>query len=68
MVVALIEFSAPWSALSCLQKPIIEQIAIQFEGRAFIAGMNIDKDRNVALALGIHNIPTLIIFKYGKGD
>ena len=43
-----------------------EQIAARFEGRVFIAGMNIEKNRDVALTLRIRSIPTLIIFKYGK--
>lgn len=65
-VIALIDFSTPWYAPCCLQKPIIQQIATQFEGRVFIAWMNIEKNRDLALTLRIQSIPTLIIFKNGK--
>ena len=64
--ITLIDFSAPWYAPCRLQEPIIHQLADQFEGKALIAAMNINESSDVALNLGIHSIPTLIIFKNGK--
>lgn len=62
----LIDFSVPWSAPCRLQEPIIQQLAGQFEGKAFIASVNIDKNLEMAFNLGIKSIPTLIIFKNGN--
>lgn len=64
--ITLIDFSAPWFAPCRLQEPIIHQLAAQFEGKVFIATMNIAESNDVALNLGIHSIPTLIIFKNSK--
>ena len=64
--ITLIDFSTPWYASCRLQEPIIHQLAAQFEGKVFIATMNIAESNDVALNLGIHSIPTLIIFKNGK--
>ena len=64
--ITLIDFSAPWYAPCRLQEPIIKQLAVQFEGNVLITTMNLEKNRDVALNLGIHSIPTLIIFKNGK--
>ena len=64
--VALVDFSAPWCAPCRLQEPILHRLAVQFEGRAVIAKMNIDENRDAAFTLGIQGIPTLIIFKFGK--
>ena len=64
--IALVDFSAPWCAPCRLQEPIISRIARQFEGRAFIAAVNIDENPDVASILGIRSIPTLIFFKNGK--
>ena len=64
--ITLIDFSAPWYAPCRLQRPIIHRLAIQFKGKGLIAAMNIDESSDVALNLGIHSIPTLIIFKNGK--
>ena len=62
----LVDFSAPWCAPCRLQEPIISRIASQFEGKAFIAAVNIDESRDVASILGIRSIPTLILFRNGK--
>ena len=62
----LILFGAPWFALSLLQKPILRQVASQFQGKASIGAVNIDKNPEIALELGIRSIPTLILFKNSK--
>ena len=62
----LVDFSAPWCAPCRLQEPIIRRLAAQFEGKAFIAAVNIDESRDVASNLGIQSIPTLILFRNGK--
>jgi thioredoxin 1 len=64
--ITLIDFSEPWYAPCRLQEPIIHRLADQFKGKVFIAAMNINESSDVALNLGIHSIPTLIIFKNGK--
>jgi thioredoxin 1 len=64
--IALIDFSAPWCAPCLLQEPIIQQLALQFEGKALIGVMNIDESPDVAVMLGIQSIPTLILFKNAK--
>ena len=64
--IALIDFSEPWYAPCRLQEPIIHQLADQFKGKVFIAAMNINESSDVALNLGIHSIPTLMIFRNGK--
>jgi thioredoxin 1 len=42
------------------------QLTAHFEGKAFIAAVNIDERRDVASNLGIQSIPTLILFRNGK--
>ena len=64
--VTLVDFNAPWCAPCRAQEPILAKLATQFEGKAQIAAMNIDNNREAAGKLGIQSIPTLIIFKNGK--
>lgn len=64
--VTLVDFNAPWCAPCRAQEPILAKLATQFEGKAQIAAMNIDNNREAAGELGIQSIPTLIIFKNGK--
>ena len=64
--VTLMDFNAPWCAPCRSQEPILENLAGNFEGKALIAAMNVDENRDIAARLGILSIPTLIIFKNSK--
>ncbi len=61
--VALVDFSAPWCAPCRTQEPILEQLAVEFKGKALIAAMNVDNSQKIVGELDIRNVPTLIIFK-----
>ena len=62
----LMDFNAPWCAPCRTQEPILEQLSIQYEGKAIISAMNIDENQDIAAMLGIQSIPTMIIFKNNK--
>lgn len=64
--VTLMDFNAPWCAPCRSQEPILETLAENFDGKAVIASMNVDENRDVASRLGIMSIPTLVIFKNSK--
>ncbi|MBW1784303.1 MAG: thioredoxin fold domain-containing protein [Deltaproteobacteria bacterium] len=64
--VTLMDFNAPWCAPCRSQEPILEDLAENFKGKALIASMNVDENRDIAVRLGIQSIPTLIIFKDSK--
>ena len=64
--VVLVDFNASWCAPCRAQEPIIRQLAIKFEEQARVTSLNIDENRETALKLCIHSIPTLVLFKNGK--
>ena len=64
--VTLVDLNAPWCGPCRVQEPIIKKIAKQFEGKATLIEINVDENRETAANLGIHSIPTLIIFKDGR--
>ena len=64
--VVLVDFNASWCAPCRVQEPIIRQLAIKFENQARVTSLNIDANRETALKLCIHSIPTLVLFKNGK--
>jgi thioredoxin 1 len=64
--VVLVDFNASWCAPCRAQEPIIEQLARKFEDQAKVTSLNIDENRETALKLCIHSIPTLVLFKNGK--
>jgi thioredoxin 1 len=63
--VTLVDFNAPWCAPCRAQKPIVDQLAMLYNGKASIIEMNVDGNQESAMELGITSIPTLIIYKNG---
>ena len=64
--VTLVDFNTPWCAPCRAQEPILSAIAKQFADKASVIAMNLDNCPEIARALGIRSIPTLVIFKNGK--
>jgi thioredoxin 1 len=64
--VVLVDFNASWCAPCRAQEPIIRQLARKFEDQAMVTSLNIDENRETALNLCIHSIPTLVLFKNGR--
>jgi len=64
--VTLVDFNAPWCAPCRTQKPIIDQLARQYHGKAAVMNLDVDEHRESAMVVGITSIPTLIIYKDGQ--
>ena len=64
--VALVDFWAPWCGPCRMVGPIVEALAQQYQGRAFVAMVNVDEESDAAAAYRVASIPTLILFKDGQ--
>jgi thioredoxin 1 len=62
----VVDFWAPWCGPCQLITPIIEELAVDYDGKVAFAKVNTDEARNVAIKYGIMGIPTLKIFKGGE--
>jgi thioredoxin 1 len=62
----LVDFWAEWCGPCRMVAPIIEEIAVQYEGKAIVAKCDVDNSPGVAAKYGIRNIPTVLFFKEGK--
>jgi thioredoxin 1 len=64
--VTVVDFWAPWCGPCKMQTPILEKVAEAVAGRAVIAKVNVDDNRDLAVKFGIRSIPALLIFKNGQ--
>lgn len=62
----LVDFWATWCAPCRALAPLIERLSEQYEGRAKVVKLDVDKAPDVATEYGVQSIPTVILFQGGK--
>lgn len=62
----LVDFWAAWCGPCRMIAPIVEELAVEYDGKYKIGKMDIDNNPQTATQFGIRSIPTLLIFKNGK--
>ncbi|WP_027363490.1 thioredoxin [Desulfotruncus alcoholivorax] len=62
----LVDFWAEWCGPCKMIAPVVEEIAVDNEGKLKVAKLNVDENKSVPTQFSVVSIPTLIIFKDGK--
>ncbi len=61
----LVDFWAEWCGPCKALGPILENIALEFDGKVAVKKINIDETPESPANFGIRSIPTIIMFKNG---
>ncbi|MBC3956250.1 MULTISPECIES: thioredoxin TrxA [Pseudomonas] len=62
----LVDYWAEWCGPCKMIAPVLDEIAITYEGKLTVAKLNIDNNPETPGKHGVRGIPTLMLFKNGN--
>jgi thioredoxin 1 len=62
----LLKFEADWCGPCQAMKPMVADIAREYEGRLTVATIDVDQNNQVPYRFGVRGVPTVMLFKNGE--
>lgn len=62
----LVDFWATWCGPCRMIAPYVSQLAEEYDGKIVVGKCDVEECDDIAMELGIRNIPTLLFFKGGQ--
>jgi thioredoxin 1 len=65
-VPVMVDFWATWCGPCRIIAPHVEELALEYQGKAKVCKVDVDNSNQTATKYGIRSIPTLLFFKGGE--
>jgi thioredoxin 1 len=62
----LVEIGAEWSGSCDIMAPLMERLAVEYEGLIHFGRLDIDANEEIAREFGVTELPFLLFFRDGK--
>jgi thioredoxin 1 len=59
----LVEVGAPHCGSCATLKPVLEQLAVDYQGSFHLVELDMTEDPELAVELGVRSVPTVVLFK-----
>ena len=62
----MVDFWADWCGPCQMLGPVMEDLAVRYDGKALVAKVNVDEEPELARRFGVMSIPTVVFLKEGR--
>ena len=62
----VVDFWATWCGPCKMIAPVVAKLAEEYDGKVVVAKCDVEECEDVAVELGIRNVPTILFFKGGE--